>query len=279
MWASLLCARPPALSRRLLDWRTLGTAFVEQTPDRIAGMFDAIAPRTTFSIIFSAPGSIVAGARRRSGALPLTGRDDGRRRLHRPADVALEARRDGPRRGGPGRGGPGRGGGASGPPTSGAARVLGIDFAGAMLDAGRAKVRAAGEEALSRSCVAMRCGCRRAMPARTPRPWRSGFATCSSRRWPARRWRRPSPGDDWPSSSSASPHPRRQRAVSLVFHVRPAPYRSLISRAYWCLRVPPGVGRHVSPAAEFVTLLRQAGFSDVRAVPLTCWHRLSLHGD
>jgi demethylmenaquinone methyltransferase/2-methoxy-6-polyprenyl-1,4-benzoquinol methylase len=93
----------------------------DKTGDRIAGMFDAIAPR--YDLLNRV---LSAGIDRRWRALAirslgLTGSETLLDVCTGTADVALEARR------------------------GGAARVVGIDFAGAMLTLGLRKVRAAGE--------------------------------------------------------------------------------------------------------------------------------------
>jgi demethylmenaquinone methyltransferase/2-methoxy-6-polyprenyl-1,4-benzoquinol methylase len=94
-----------------------------KAPDRIAGMFDAIAPR--YDLLNHL---LSAGIDRRWRAhairsLELTGREVLLDVCTGTGDVALEARRV----------------------AAGAARVVGVDFAGAMLAIGWRKVRAAGE--------------------------------------------------------------------------------------------------------------------------------------
>src|ERR1051325_6211025 len=101
----------------------------DKSPDRIAGMFDAIAPR--YDLLNHL---LSAGIDRRWRAaairsLQLTGRDTLLDVCAGTADVALSAR-------------PRPGSGAAG---NGAARVIGVDFSGAMLARGLQKVRAAGE--------------------------------------------------------------------------------------------------------------------------------------
>src|SRR5204863_8769128 len=97
----------------------------DKSPDRIAGMFDAIAPR--YDVLNHL---LSAGIDRRwrtaaIRSLKLTGRETLLDICCGTADIALQARRPG-RRGGLGRsGGLGRRGGPSGPP---AARVAGVDF-------------------------------------------------------------------------------------------------------------------------------------------------------
>src|SRR5436309_11908128 len=107
------------------------SASPDKSPDRIAGMFDAIAPR--YDLLNHL---LSAGIDRRWRAaairsLTLTGRETLLDVCCGTGDVALEGRRGGGRRGGP-----------SGPP---AARVLGVDFSAAMLTLGLQKVKAARE--------------------------------------------------------------------------------------------------------------------------------------
>ena len=96
------------------------TSIPDKAPDRIAGMFDAIAPR--YDLLNHL---LSAGIDRRWRAtairsLDLTGRETLLDVCTGTADIALQAR--------------------------GAARVVGVDFAGAMLAFGRRKVRDAGED-------------------------------------------------------------------------------------------------------------------------------------
>src|ERR1041384_7479726 len=98
----------------------------DKSPDRIAGMFDAIAPR--YDLLNHV---LSAGIDRRWRAqaiesLRLTGRETLLDVCTGTADVAIQARRGGP---------------------ASAARVVGVDFAGAMLAFGRRKVRDAQEDA------------------------------------------------------------------------------------------------------------------------------------
>ena len=96
------------------------TSIPDKAPDRIAGMFDAIAPR--YDLLNHL---LSAGIDRRWRAtairsLGLTGRETLLDVCTGTADVALQAR--------------------------GAGRVVGVDFAGAMLAFGRRKVRDAGQD-------------------------------------------------------------------------------------------------------------------------------------
>src|SRR5687767_12029563 len=99
----------------------------DKTPDRIAGMFDAIAPR--YDLLNHV---LSAGIDRRWRArailtLRLTGRETLLDVCTGTADVALQACR-------------------GGPPGAPAARVIGVDFAAAMLSVGRHKLQAAAED-------------------------------------------------------------------------------------------------------------------------------------
>ena len=114
------------------------TAAPDKSPDRIAGMFDAIAPR--YDLLNHL---LSAGIDRRWRAaairsLQLTGTETLLDVCTGTADVALDAFED-----------------------RGAARVVGVDFSAAMLGLGLRKVKAAGGRGASRSSAATRCGCRR----------------------------------------------------------------------------------------------------------------------
>ncbi len=98
--------------------RVTATAPPDKAPDRIARMFDAIAPRYDVLNHLLSAGIDRRWRARAVAALALTGRETLLDICTGTADVALEA---GPR----------------------AARVVGVDFAGAMLEHGLAKVRAA----------------------------------------------------------------------------------------------------------------------------------------
>jgi demethylmenaquinone methyltransferase/2-methoxy-6-polyprenyl-1,4-benzoquinol methylase len=95
----------------------------DRAPDRIAGMFDAIAPRYDLLNHLLSAGIDRRWRARAIRSLELTGREILLDVCTGTADVALEARRV----------------------ASGAARVVGVDFAGAMLSIGWRKVRVAGE--------------------------------------------------------------------------------------------------------------------------------------
>jgi demethylmenaquinone methyltransferase/2-methoxy-6-polyprenyl-1,4-benzoquinol methylase len=98
------------------------TTAPDKAPDRIAGMFDAIAPRYDFLNHLLSAGIDRRWRARAIRSLRLSGRETLIDVCAGTADVALEARK-----------------------APGAARVLGVDFAGAMLALGLRKVHAAGE--------------------------------------------------------------------------------------------------------------------------------------
>src|SRR5262247_3274544 len=100
-----------------------------KAPDRIAGMFDAIAPRYDLLNHLLSAGIDRRWRKAAIRSLQLTGRETLLDICCGTADVALEARRGRP----------------SGRPV--AARIIGVDFSGAMLALGLRKVRSAGESA------------------------------------------------------------------------------------------------------------------------------------
>jgi len=102
------------------------TAVPDKTPDRIAGMFDAIAPRYDLLNRLLSAGIDRWWRKRAIDSLALSGREVLVDVATGTADVALEA--CAPRRGG-----------------ARAARIVGVDFARAMLALGVDKVAAAGE--------------------------------------------------------------------------------------------------------------------------------------
>jgi demethylmenaquinone methyltransferase/2-methoxy-6-polyprenyl-1,4-benzoquinol methylase len=219
----------------------------DKTPDRIAGMFDAIAPR--YDLLNHL---LSAGIDRRwrvhaIRSLQLTGAETVLDVCTGTADLALEARR------------------------GGAARVLGVDFAGAMLALGRRKVdaqRESGRVALVRG-DAMRL------------PARDATVEAATVAFGIRNVQRP----EVACAEMARVLKPGGRLAILEFGVPRVPG---IRRFYlWYFRrVLPMIGKVISghnaaysylpasvgtfpPPAEFMTILRHAGFSDIRAVPLT----------
>src|SRR5688572_19453085 len=106
--------------------RTAASPAPDKSPDRIAGMFDAIAPRYDLLNRLLSAGIDRYWRRRAIDSLALTGTETVVDVATGTADVALEARS--PRRG-----------------AARAARVVGVDFARAMLALGVGKVRTVGE--------------------------------------------------------------------------------------------------------------------------------------
>src|SRR5712691_2201554 len=96
----------------------------DKSPDRIAGMFDAIAPRYDLLNHLLSAGIDRRWRAAAIGSLKLTGRETLLDVCAGTADVALEARR------------------ARSSLSPPAARVVGVDFSGAMLALGLQKVRA-----------------------------------------------------------------------------------------------------------------------------------------
>ena len=219
----------------------------DKSSDRIAGMFDAIAPRYDLLNRLLSAGIDRQWRARAIGTLQLTGRETVVDVCTGTADVALEARR------------------------RGAARVLGVDFAGAMLALGLKKVRAAGEEG--------RIALVRGDAMRLPAP--AALADAATVAFGIR---------NVESAEVACAEMARVlrpggRLAILEFGMPRVPGVSALYRWYFS-RVLPFIGRRISghsaaysylpasvgtfpPPDEFMTLLRRAGFSDVRAVPLT----------
>ena len=216
-------------------------------------MFDAIAPR--YDLLNHL---LSAGIDRRWRAaairsLKLTGRETLLDVCCGTADVALESRRGRP----------------SGRP--GAARVLGVDFSGAMLARGLQKVRAAGES----GHIALVRGDAMRLPAAD----RSVDAVTIA--FGIRNVQRP----DVACAEVARVLRPGGRLAILEFGVPPIPGIKPLYLWYFT-HVVPRVGRAISghgaaysylpasvgtfaPPSEFIETLRRAGFSEVRADPLT----------
>ncbi len=220
----------------------------DKAPDRIAGMFDAIAPRYDLLNHVLSAGIDRRWRGRAIEALELTGRETLLDVCTGTADVALEARR-GVR----------------------AARVIGVDFAAAMLSLGLRKVRAAGE--------AGRIALVRGDAMRLPVP--DGFADAATVAFGIRNVQRP----EVACAEMARALRRGGRLAILEFGVPRLPGVSTLYLWYF-KHLLPLVGRFVSghggaysylpasvgtfpPPDEFMKILRQAGFDDVQAVPLT----------
>lgn len=220
----------------------------DKAPDRIAGMFDAIAPRYDFLNHVLSAGIDRRWRARAIDALQLTGRETLLDVCTGTADVALEARR-GVR----------------------AARVIGVDFAGAMLSLGLRKVREAGE---GKRIVLVRGD---AMQLPVP----DGSTDAVTVAFGIRNVQRP----EVACAEMARALRRGGRLAILEFGVPRIPGVSTLYLWYF-KHLLPLVGRLVSghggaysylpasvgtfpPPDEFMKILRQAGFDDVQAVPLT----------
>ncbi len=217
----------------------------DKAPDRIAGMFDAIAPRYDLLNRLLSAGIDKRWRKRAIASLGLSGRETLIDVCTGTADVALEA--------------------------TGAAHVVGVDFAGAMLTLGLRKVHAANQ---GRRIALIRGDAMR-LPARD----RSADAATVA--FGIRNVQRP----EVACAEMARVLRPGARLAILEFGVPRIPGVSSLYLWYF-RRVLPLIGRMISghtgaysylpasvgtfpPPAEFVTILRQAGFADVRAVPLT----------
>lgn len=218
---------------------------VDKAPDRIAGMFDAIAPRYDLLNHLLSAGIDRRWRAKAIASLQLTGRETLVDVCTGTGDVALEA-------------------------SGRAARVLGVDFAAGMLALGLAKVRrsGAGRIALIRG-DAMRL------------PVGDAIADAVTVAFGIRNVQRPEVG----CAEMARVLRPGGRLAILEFGMPRIPGVAALYRWYFS-RVLPFIGRRISghsaaysylpasvgtfpPPADFMTLLRQAGFSQVRADPLT----------
>jgi demethylmenaquinone methyltransferase/2-methoxy-6-polyprenyl-1,4-benzoquinol methylase len=221
----------------------------DKSPDRIAGMFDAIAPRYDLLNHLLSAGIDRRWRSRAVRSLGLTGREILVDVCTGTADVALEARRSAP----------------------GAARVIGVDFAAAMLGLGLRKVRGAGQD---RHITLVRGDAAR-LPARDG---------CADAVTVAFGVRNVASVEEACAELARVLKPGGRLAI-LEFGVPRVPVAGPLYRWYFT-RVLPVIGRIVSghtgayaylpssvgafPAvAEFVALLERRGFNQVRAVPLT----------
>ena len=208
-------------------------------------MFDAIAPRYDLLNHLLSAGIDKRWRSRAIESLRLTGRETLIDVCTGTADVALAA--------------------------TGARRVLGVDFAGAMLAIGLDKVRKRGQERR----IALARGDAMRLPAA------DGSADAVTVAFGIRNVEKADVG----CAEMARVLRPGGRLAILEFGMPRLPGVSALYRWYFS-RVLPFIGRRISghtaaysylpasvgtfpPPAEFVTLLRQTGFSEVRAVPLT----------
>jgi len=222
---------------------------VSKSPSRIAGMFDAIAAHYDLLNHLLSAGIDKRWRRLAIRSLRLTGRERVLDLCTGTADLAIAARMATPR----------------------AARVIGIDFAGAMLQVGREKLRRADMD----EAVALVRGDASRIPLvdRSVDAVTIGFGirnvenTAAACREMARVLK---PGGTIAILEFAIPRMPIVRAAYLAYfnHVLPRIGR-IVSRhnaAYGYL--PASVGAFASPD-EFVTILRDAGFTSISASPLT----------
>jgi demethylmenaquinone methyltransferase/2-methoxy-6-polyprenyl-1,4-benzoquinol methylase len=220
----------------------------DKSSDRIAGMFDAIAPRYDLLNRVLSAGIDRRWRARAIRSLGLTGRETLLDVCTGTADMALEARA-----------------------TGAAARVLGVDFAAAMLSFGMQKIRGAAESAritLVRG-DAMRL------------PVRDAAADAVTVAFGIRNVEQP----EVACVEMARALRSGGRLAILEFGVPRVPGISTLYLWYFKYLLPL-VGRVMSghsaaysylpasvgsfpPPPEFVTILRRAGFTDIRADPLT----------
>jgi demethylmenaquinone methyltransferase / 2-methoxy-6-polyprenyl-1,4-benzoquinol methylase len=222
---------------------------ISKSPDLIAGMFDAIASRYDLLNHLLSAGIDRRWRKRAIAALELTGSERVLDLCTGTADLAVAARTAQPA----------------------AARVVGVDFAGAMLRAGRTKVsdRHLGDTiALVRGDATQSPIADRSVDAVTIafgiRNVEDANAVCGEISRVLR------PGGRLAILEFAIPATPVVRAAYLAYfrYVLPQVGR-LISRHNAAYRyLPASVAAFASPD-EFVKLLRQHRFADIKAIPLT----------
>jgi demethylmenaquinone methyltransferase/2-methoxy-6-polyprenyl-1,4-benzoquinol methylase len=220
-----------------------------KSPDRIEGMFDAIADRYDFLNHVLSAGIDYAWRRRAIAALALTGTERVLDLCTGTADLALAAR-------------------AASPPAS---RVVGIDFSHEMLRVGYAKIQRA---ALGASVALVRGDA-----MRIPVADRSVDAVTIA--FGIRNVEQPevvcrdvhrvlNPGGRVAILEFAIPTIPLVRAAYLGYfrHILPRIGR-IISGHQAAYEYLPASVSAFAPPDDFVKILRQSGFTDIRAVPLT----------
>jgi demethylmenaquinone methyltransferase/2-methoxy-6-polyprenyl-1,4-benzoquinol methylase len=220
-----------------------------KAPDHIAGMFDAIAPRYDLLNHLLSAGIDRRWRTRAIRSLELTGREVLLDVCTGTADVALQARRE----------------------ASGAARVVGVDFAGAMLAIGWRKVRAAGESgriALVRGDA-------------TRLPVGDGTVDAATIAFGIRNVERPElacaemaramrPGGRLAILEFGEPRVPGVRRLYLWYFKYLLPWIGrLVSGHRAAYSYLPASVRSFPPPPAFAALLEQAGFHEIRASPLT----------
>jgi demethylmenaquinone methyltransferase/2-methoxy-6-polyprenyl-1,4-benzoquinol methylase len=217
----------------------------DKAPDRIAGMFDAIAPRYDLLNRVLSAGIDQRWRATAIRSLELTGRERLLDICTGTADVALQAK--------------------------GAQQVLGVDFAASMLAIGRDKVRAAG----ATGRVALVRGDAARLPVR------DSTADAATVAFGIRNVEHPElacaemarvirPGGRLAILEFGVP---RLPGISTLYlwyfkHLLPAIGRVVSGNRVAYSYLPASV-RGFPPPAQFVAILERAGFVDVHAVPLT----------
>jgi demethylmenaquinone methyltransferase/2-methoxy-6-polyprenyl-1,4-benzoquinol methylase len=232
----------------------------DKAPDRIAGMFDAIAPRYDLLNHVLSAGIDKRWRSRAIRSLHLTGNETVLDVCTGTADVALEARS-----------GARPASDASSAPRDGASRVIGVDFAGAMLRRGLGKVRAAGE---GQRILLVRGDAMKL-------PVGDGRIDAATAAFGIRNVLRP---DEACAEMARALRPGGRLAI-LEFGIPRLPGVKALYMWYFS-KVLPWVGRVISghsaaysylPASvgsfpapvEFMAVLQRAGFAEVKAIPLT----------
>jgi demethylmenaquinone methyltransferase/2-methoxy-6-polyprenyl-1,4-benzoquinol methylase len=217
----------------------------DKAPDRIAGMFDAIAPRYDLLNRVLSVGIDRRWRARAIGSLQLTGRERLLDVCTGTADVALQAK--------------------------GALHVVGVDFAASMLAIGRDKVRAA---AATGRIVLVRGDATRL-------PVCDSVADAATVAFGIRNVEHP----ELACAEIARAIRPGGRLAILEFGVPRVPGISTLYLWYFKYLLPgigrivsgdrvaysylPASVRSFPPPAQFVAMLERAGFVDVQAVPLT----------
>jgi demethylmenaquinone methyltransferase / 2-methoxy-6-polyprenyl-1,4-benzoquinol methylase len=222
---------------------------VSKAPHRIASMFDAIAGRYDLLNHLLSAGIDRRWRKRAVHALALTGSEQVLDLCTGTGDLAIAAATASP----------------------GAARVVGIDFAGAMLGVGRRKLRGAG---LERRVTLVR-GDATQIPVRdaTVDAVTIGFGIRNVEDMPAacREMRRVlKPGGRLAILEFAMPTAPGLSACYLWYlrHVLPRIGRAISRHEAAYGYLPASIGAFATPD-EFVKILQQDGFVDISAVPLT----------
>ena len=227
-----------------------GVPSLDKDPRRIAGMFDAIAPRyDRLNHLLSAG----FDRRWRRLAVEALGLRDGARVLDvctGTADLAMTVSRH----------------------RSAPRAVLGVDFAGAMLALGQRKVRSAGQAEVVR--LVRGDACRLPCPSETVDAVTVGFGirnVADTSRAVGEMFRVLAPGGRLAILEFGEPRVPVLRSIYLWYFRRVLPFigRRLSSHTEAYAYLPASVSAFLAPAA-LAALLRTTGFSEIRVDRLTC---------